>query len=98
MLTTFEPMAKSRTDEEDPRKRVSVGAKVSPSMAAELAKFGRHLRQRNLTTHGTGGVSNAIDAILEMAKYLKWFDREDDFADELLAFRIDPDRVDKKKG
>lgn len=90
MTATFATMAKHRVEEDDPLKKVSVGAKVSPAVAAGLAEFGRRLRQRSISTHGIGGVSNAIDAILEMAQHLKWFEDADDFADKLLEFRMKP--------
>lgn len=90
MTATFAPMAKAQHPGESDLKKVSVTGKVPQEMEDILKKFGRELRSRNVTTHGDGGKSNALDAILEMARYLEWFENPDDFADKLFEFRKRP--------
>ncbi len=63
-------------------RRVTVSGKVPPDVEAKLEALGRELG--DLPGGVRGGKSAALNAILEMATYLGWFDNPDKFHLELL--------------
>lgn len=91
MAATFVDMAKQIAGASDdaPRTKVQLGARVDPVLKAPLEDFGQRLRELGVSSYGTGGASNALEAILEMAAYLEWFDNPETFAAELLRRRAD---------
>lgn len=100
MSVSFLNMAKQIVGDGDdaPRSKVQLGARVDPRLEAPLDEFGRCLRELGVSGHGTGGKSNALEALLEMAAYLEWFDNPERFAAELLRYRADAlEQRSKKK-
>lgn len=91
MTATFTDMAKQIVEGSDdaPKSKVQLGARVDPKLEAPLDEFGRRLRELGISQYGTGGKSNAVEALLEMAVYLKWFDHPEEFAAELMKHRAD---------
>lgn len=91
MTATFLDMAKQLVEGDDdaPKSKEQLGARVDPRLKAPLDEFGKRLRELGVSTYGTGGTSNAIEAILEMASYLSWYDEPERFAAELLKHRAD---------
>lgn len=90
MTATFAPMAKPSVGQPDDNSmsKVQLGARVDPRFLDLLDALGRRLRELGVD-RGVGGKSNAVEAILEMAEHMKWFENHEQFAAELLRSRAD---------
>lgn len=89
MTLTFTYMPKASDDTESVLSKENITGRADPRLKAFLDPFGKRMRQLGVHKHGQGGESNALEALIEMAYYMKWFEDPKKFAADLLRYRAD---------
>lgn len=87
MTATFAYMPRQTEDPDADKSKVNISGRVDPALKEPLDGFGKRLRELGVHRHGKGGESNALEALLEMATHLGWFDEPEMFAAELMQRR-----------